>query len=169
MQISKNAIELDIFNFNKFYNLNYSRAFVKKDWAIVPKVGVFIGSFSRNTDGSGLFSGGKFNALNAGVEFIHGREKHFLSLGVNTMVSKDRIFIRNTMELEDFFLYGIEPSIGYRFQKRKKGIYFSVKSRPFTIFSGERTNEFDEVRRDVEFFANPLTSLLLRPGIGYSF
>jgi hypothetical protein len=97
MQISKNAIELDLFNFDRLYNLNYSRAFAKKNWAIIPKVGIYIapnrgGGHVTRSPASGFFAytAAKSNtAVNAGVDFLYGKKKHFLSLGINSMILRE--------------------------------------------------------------------------------
>jgi hypothetical protein len=46
MQISKNAVSLDLLVFDQAYSLNYERVFVGKKNSFVPKVGVYIHPYS---------------------------------------------------------------------------------------------------------------------------
>jgi hypothetical protein len=179
MQISKNAIGLDLFNFDRLYNLNYSRAFVKKKWAIIPKVGVFL-DFTQKRNGylttfrthspfEAVYSNSR-NAVNAGVDFLYGKRKHFFRFGINTMVSAEYLDVEGNTLSNRVFNYGLQPTLGYRFQKKKKGFYFSASFSSLVVQIGKKRNDLGEQVRFIhpEFF-DSLVILVPRPGIGYSF
>lgn len=179
MQVSKNAVELDFFNFDRLYNLNYSRAFVKKNWAVVPKIGIHIDLSPNDYYSTRSLEFGppeliyvkSSNALNAGIDFLHGREKHFLRLGINSMVAKEFLAKQSSRtELESVLNYAIQPTVGYRFQKRRNGIYFTASLRPFILRIDAQRNETGNIIRvsNYQFIKFP-NVLLPSPGIGYSF
>jgi hypothetical protein len=66
--------------------------------------------------------------------------------------------------------YAVQSSIGYRFQKKKKGIYFSAKLRPFLFRIDSKRNEEGEKVRLYDFDFRDFPFILFpSPGIGYSF
>lgn len=180
MQISKNAIELDLLNFDKWYNLNYSRSFVKNKWAIIPKVGIYVlpnkgGDYIPRFADSGveIFNYAKSHtAANAGVDFLYGKRKHFLRLGVNSTVAKELLIksVIANLGFDPVLNYAIEPTIGYRFQGKKKGLFFSANLRPF-LFSKQAQRSLAGNKTQVyNFTFRPFPySLIPTPAIGYSF
>lgn len=181
MQISKHAVELDLFNFERLYNLNYKRAFVINKWAVIPKIGIFIDPLSREGFRVRELERGigeslpiyvkSYNAVNAGIDFLYGSKRHFLQIGINSMASREFLIKQDgTLESGGVFNYAIQPAIGYRYQKKKNGLYFSASFRPFILRIDAQRNDAGERVRGVhpEFF-NSLAILVPRPGIGYSF
>lgn len=179
MQISKNAIELDLLNFDRLYNLNYARAFVKKKWAFIPKVGIYIHPYSGRQGYQYLIGQGKdfnvisksFNSVNLGFDFLYGSEKHFLRFGINTMAEGGYLQTESGVGKPSNVLnYAIQPAIGYRYQKNEKGLFLTSTVRPFYVSidilrnrAGDKVRVYNYERR--EFPAMFIPSI----GIGYSF
>jgi|GEM_PF-2258026 hypothetical protein len=66
--------------------------------------------------------------------------------------------------------YAVQSSIGYRFQKKKEGIYFSATLKPFLIRIDSKRDEAGDKIRIYDFSFRGFPSLLFpSPGIGYSF
>jgi hypothetical protein len=181
MQISKNAVTLDFSTFDhQVYSLNYERAFTIKHFAVVPKVGIYIHPYGggrwfqfENAVSEPQTEFKTFNSVNLGVDFIYGKSKHFVELGINTRLRGD-LYISERREAVDIINYGFEPRIGYRFQPKKQGVFGRILFRPVfidsVILTGpgiEPTRKFFNghsyqlpPRRAIEFFTF---------GIGYSF
>lgn len=167
IQISKNAISLDIGAFSGFYSLNYERAFVKRKFAIIPKFGLYIFPYWLDREPPSPPS-----TVNMGVDFIYGKSKHFLDISLNAKVERGL----NSKGGRDsgsknFLNYGIEPRIGYRFQNRKKGLFFKASLRnPYLEIVTGRNQQGKRVRDyQYEFRKSPRIFFITTYGIGYSF
>ncbi len=181
MQISKNAVELDFFNFDRLYNLNYKRAFFMNKCAIIPKVGIFIDPYSREGYRDRELEPGirgtipiyvkSFNAVNAGIDFLYGSKKHFLYIGVNSMASREFLIKQDgSLESGSVLNYAIQPAIGYRYQERKEGVYLSVALRPFLLRVDAQKDDLGNRSRFYDFDLRSFPFILFpSPGIGYSF
>lgn len=129
----------------------------------MPKAGLYIGSLSTNS---------KVNAAYLGLGLLYGQKSHFLRFGIDAMAEKG--FARNTVvgtEKQLYFVdYAIQPTIGYRFQKKKKGLFFSATLRPTFLSISTRKNEVDVKIRMYNFKLRELPYVVIpSPGIGYSF
>jgi hypothetical protein len=177
MQISKNAISLDLLVFDQTYSLNYERAFIVNKFAIVPKVGVYIHPYSlgqsftyTNSASEAKTVNKSLNSVTLGTDFIYGKIKHFAELSLN-MRLQSGFYSMGNRKPKDVLNYAFEPRIGYRFQPNKKGLFGRVLVRPLFIESfvvnsreGNRKRIFlTEVRGPRKILS------LLTFGIGYSF
>lgn len=181
MQISKHAVELNFFNFDRLYNLNYRRAFVMNKWAVIPKVGLFIDPSSSEGYRDRELEPGirgtipiyvkSYNAVNAGIDFLYGGKGHFLQIGINSMASREFLIKKNgTLESGGVLNYAIQPAIGYRYQKERTGLYFSAEFRPLMLRIDAQINDLGDRERfyDLDFRSFPFL-LFPNPSFGYSF
>ncbi len=179
MQISKNAVELDLLSFDRLYNFNYERAFVMKKWAIIPKIGIYIHPYSGRQRYQYLIGQGEetnlisksFNSVNLGLDFVYGREKHFLRFGINTMAEGGYLRAeRGVGKPSSVLNYAIQPAVGYRFQKNKKGLFLTSTIRPFYISIDALRNRAGDKVRDYNYESRGFPVMFIPSiGIGYSF
>lgn len=177
MQISKNAASLDIGAFYGFYSLNYERTLLEKNFAIVPKVGLYIHptagkqSLTYTTpDLEQRVVSKPLNSVNFGVDFIYGKSKHFAELSFNVRLMAE-FYSVDRRGPQKAVNYAFEPRIGYRFQPHRKGLFGRVLIRPLFIENlAKGDNQGNKTRVFMnEFRTSRLTFIPLTFGIGYSF
>lgn len=154
-KFSKNAISLNAPAFTRIYSLNYERVVRQKNWATIANIGIYYLPLNK-----------KLSAAFMGVDFLRGKKTHYLDLGMSLIIDKTLNFEGKP---ENPYILGLSfiPRIGYRYQKKVKGIFFRGLLMPFLIEITPR-KPIDQYERN-HFIFTTASIDLISFGIGYSF
>lgn len=155
IRFKKNAISLNAPAFTRLYSLNYERVLWQRKWVAIANIGVYHLPIDK-----------KLNAAFIGVDFLRGKKTHYLDLGMGLMFDSAVNFEGSP---ENPRVLGLDfiPKIGYRYQRKPKGIFFRGILMPFLIEIMPR-EPIDQYDRNHFIFVAPSVDLVSF-SIGYSF
>ncbi|GAB3515516.1 hypothetical protein [Emticicia fontis] len=158
LRLKKNAISLNAPAFTRIYSLNYERVLRQKNWLTIANIGIYYLPLDASAK--------KLKAAFIGVDFLRGKRKHYLDLGMSLMFDSAVNFEGSP---ENPRVLGLDfiPKIGYRYQARPKGIFLRGILMPFLLEIMPR-EPIDQYEKN-HFIFTTASIDLISFGIGYSF
>ncbi len=162
LRFQKNAITLNVLSFTRLYSLNYERVLSQKRLVTIAHIGFYHLPVNEGTK--------SLTAVFAGADFLIGKKKHYLDLGVGLMFDKTLNF-ESQSGLQYILGATLIPRGGYRYQRKAKGFFFRGLFSPVLIDITPRDpddqyeNRYFTFETADQFWHRLVPSL----GLGYSF
>ena len=157
LRFKKNAFSLNAPAFTRIYSVNYERVLKQKKWIFISNLGIYYLPISDGTK--------RLSAFFIGTDFLQGKKTHYLDLGMSLMFDKEADF-RGSSD-KRYLGVSFIPKIGYRHQKKAKGIFYRALVMPFLLDITPRSRSNQE---DNKYFSFRSPSIDLASfSIGYSF
>ncbi len=165
----KNTITAELPSYVCNYSLNYERVIREKKWITVAKVGIYYEP-ARQTKAGIKNEAKDNNALLVGIDFYRSFKRHFFSIGSGLASVREIDWTKQPTKAGGIpYRYAVVyiPRVGYRYQKKPKGLSFRVMLTPFQTDITPRTPT-DQVNKNY-FVFQPVYPYLGSLGVGYSF
>lgn len=158
IRFKKNAVSITAPAFTRLYSINYERVLRQKKWITTTNVGFYHLPLNEGTK--------TLKALFVGVDFLQGKKTHYLDLGMGLIIDKTADFVNFSASPYNTAATLI-PKIGYRHQKKAKGVFYRALVMPFLVEITPR-EPIDQLENNHFIFTSPSVDVLSL-SIGYSF
>lgn len=158
IRFKKNAVSITAPAFTRLYSINYERVLRQKKWITTANVGFYHLPLNEGTK--------RLKALFIGVDFLQGKKTHYLDLGMSLIIDKTADFVNFSGSPYNTAATLI-PKIGYRHQRKAKGVFYRALVMPFLVEITPR-KPIDQLENNHFIFTSPSIDLLSL-SIGYSF
>ena len=159
IRFKKNAVSITAPAFTRLYSINYERVLRQKKWITTANMGFYHLPLNEGTK--------VLKALFVGVDFLQGKKTHYLDLGMSLIIDKTANFTYVPGNSLYITASSLIPKIGYRHQKKAKGIFFRALVMPFLVEITPR-KPIDQLENNHFIFTTASVDLLSL-SIGYSF
>ncbi|RFS18398.1 hypothetical protein D0T08_03880 [Emticicia sp. C21] len=158
VRFKKNAISLNAPAFTRIYSLNYERTLRQKNWVTIANIGFYYLPLSASAK--------NLKAAFIGVDFLRGKKTHYLDLGMS-LIFDSAINFEGSPDNPRVLGLDFIPKIGYRYQRKPKGIFLRGILMPFLIEIMPR-EPIDQYEKNYFIFTTSSVDLISF-GVGYSF
>lgn len=158
IRFKKNAISITAPAFTRLYSINYERVLRQKKWITTANIGFYHLPLRESTK--------RLKALFIGIDFLQGKKTHYLDLGMSLIIDKTADFVNFSGSPYNTAATLI-PKIGYRHQKKAKGVFYRALVMPFLVEITPR-EPIDQLENNHFIFTSPSVDVLSL-SIGYSF
>ena len=159
IRFKKNAISITAPAFTRLFSINYERVLRQKSWITIANVGFYYLPINSSAD--------VLKTLYLGVDFLQGKKTHYLDLGIGLIVDKTANFNYKPGSSKYILASSLIPKIGYRHQRKAKGIFYKAVVMPFLVEITPR-EPIDQFENNHFIFTNASTDVFSF-SIGYSF